>query len=417
MIPSAGGFPTIPPSTPILQRISSSRYPGDEKKLARKTLVPMLQKELKNNVISDSGFIDDLFPLHRLPFPVDDSLLQNLAWAGVWNPDDASFKMKPLSFSEADMAHWLNKLGWYIGEVYGKKRLRVWISGNCNLPPNGSLIHRKPDLVLLDRSNASSVFEMEERTHWISIRAFAEVSSEKTFPKRMQETINEKSYLLFTTQDEHCFALALSFDGSGLFSLTLTDRQGQLQTSALSLFCGKHSVLIFLRILTYLMFGSLTDLGLDPTIVRNPSDGRIEKIYVNNHMYEVVRKIYSLSSLVGRGTKVWIIRMGETHYVLKDSWIQCKHVGSEIEFLQMMAEYSQLKGSIPELVQGQDLVISGEIDKTDRYRKHIGQVNCHRVHRRLVMTPVGSRITHFSSKNEFLMAMICVVNSKFLLCV
>jgi hypothetical protein len=90
-------------------------------------------------------------------------------------------------------------MGKTIGLAYNKKLLRIWSASAWNLLPSDSKTVQKLDLVLLDREEyIRSKSSREVRSSFI--RAFAEVSTQESFPQRMLDTINEKSYLLFLTQ-------------------------------------------------------------------------------------------------------------------------------------------------------------------------------------------------------------------------
>ena len=209
------------------------------------------------------------------------------------------------------------------------------------------------------------------------IRAFAEVTSQSPLPKRLLDTVDRKSYLLFLTQDNRHFVPALTFGGDGYFSLTLTDCQGQIRMSPVTLFApGKDVTLMVLRILAFFMYAPLTDIGLDPSMLYDKT-GKIESILVSNKKFIVVKRIYSLQALIGRGTKIWVVKRGENHYILKDSWVLAGRVESEIDFLDRFAKYPGLQGSVPALIEGEDLKINGELESTEWYRLHIGQINKH----------------------------------------
>ena len=76
-----------------------------------------------------------------------------------------------------------------------------------------------------------------------------------------------------------------------------------------------------LRILTALMFGSLSDVGLDPSMSCN-DEGVVTSIFINRKEFTVFRRIYALQALIGRGTKVWIVTRDGKYYILKDLWVQ-----------------------------------------------------------------------------------------------
>ena len=81
-------------------------------------LTPLLVKELQSNTNQSAMFVDLLFPLEHLPFPVNDALLNELAMHGIWDVEEAYFTRVPKSFTEPDMTEWLNILGRTMGLVY-----------------------------------------------------------------------------------------------------------------------------------------------------------------------------------------------------------------------------------------------------------------------------------------------------------
>ena len=400
-------------STPYKQRLSTSRPHDDERRLKVHEILPLLNKELSSdrNISQTSTFVDLLFPSSRLPFPIDNTTLKYLAERGIWSIDDARFTLPFKDYKEPSIGRWLNVVGRLIGIPQGKKRIRLWHSGTCNRAPDGSQHVAKPDLVLLDRDIAETLEKSGEKPHWRMIRSFAEVTSQIPPPKRIFETVDRKSYILFLTQDNHRFVAALSFGGNGYFSLTLTDRQGQIRMSPITMFApGKDVALLTLRILAFFMYAPLAHIGFDPSMHCGPN-GKIESIVVNDIDFIVVKRIYSLQALIGRGTKIWVVRRGEQHYILKDSWVLAGRVESEIDFFKKFMECPDLEGSVPVLIEGEDLKIDNVLDSTERYRLHIGQINKHRVHRRHVTKPIGTPIVSFASKAEFLSVIIDAVRS------
>ena len=104
------------------------------------------------------------------------------------------------------------------------------------------------------------------------IRSFAEVTSQSQIPKRLLETVDRKTYLMFLTQDNRRFVPALTIGGEGYFSLILTDRQGQIRMSPVTLFGpGKDVALMVLRILAFLMYAPPSDISLNPTVNGEPN--------------------------------------------------------------------------------------------------------------------------------------------------
>ncbi|KAF8808700.1 hypothetical protein BYT27DRAFT_7096048, partial [Phlegmacium glaucopus] len=119
----------------------------------------------------------------------------------------------------------------------------------------------------------------------------------------------------------------------------------------------------FLRILSFLMFGTLADIGLDPNIEID-STGKCVAITVEDKHFEVAGLLYSLNSVVGRGTRIWVVTYGGVNYILKDSWIQHEHVDSEISMLVKMRLEAKLAGCVPTLFCGGDVKINGIVNST-----------------------------------------------------
>ena len=99
------------------------------------------------------------------------------------------------------------------------------------------------------------------------------------------------------------------------------------------------------------------------------------------------------------------------NYILKDAWIQASRVENEKTHLENIQDIPLLKGKVPALVAGEDVLIDSKPDNTLWYRVGLGQDDDHRVHRRILTSNIGTSITTFSSKAEFIKAMIDVVNS------
>jgi hypothetical protein len=288
---------------------------------------------------------------------------------------------------------------------------RRWWSGTCNRAPGGAPIVRKPDLVLLSDEYFESTVRDPQRIDWHRIRSFAEVTSENKWPPRMTPTINAKSYLSFILQFDRRFATALSFNSSGAYGFTLTDREGQIQYESSLKSPGLEFAQRFLTIIAFLMFGDDVDIGLDTHFIHDDND-RLVAINVDDKRYELVDRLYTVESLLGRGTNVWIIAREDKHFVLKDSWVLENLVESEIVHLRAMMGHDSIKSLVPTFVAGGDVILHGFTDSTANYRGQglIGPLNCQRVHRRIVTGPVGSPLTTFRSKKEFVNGLIGVVS-------
>ena len=212
------------------------------------------------------------------------------------------------------MGAWLNKIGDSMVKIYGHPLKCVWWHGTRNLPPGGAPIIRKPDLVLLAENYHKAIKENPQRVDWRRIRSFAEVTTEKSMPPRMEPTINAKSFLSFLLQFDRRFATALSFCSSGQYAFTLTDREGQICYNSSLKSSGLENAQRFLTILAFLMFGDDSVIGLDPHFIRDGAD-RLVAINMDNKRYELGDRIYAVDSLLGRGTNVWIVTRGDKQFI------------------------------------------------------------------------------------------------------
>jgi hypothetical protein len=402
-------------STPIKQRIGTASPPHEQSKITVDKLAKLLQKELETNRKCNPAFIPLIFPDRFLPIPVDAELFKVLLGAKIWDSFNRKLILRPSSYSEDHIALWLNSLAEKMGECFpGHEVKRSWYAGNKAIAPKGSAIIRKPDIILLNTADATRIISSqntsyEEKTQWAMIMAFGETTSEKKPPQRMLDTVDGKSYVMFTSQHDRRFVPALCFDGTDHWSFTITDRQGQLTSGSLS-FSKREDVTLFLRVIIALMFGQDMHLGLDPNMLRDVNH-HVSKIFVDGTLYSVRRNIYSLQSLLGRGTKVWIVTKDHTPYILKDAWIQASRVENENNHLKKIQGIPVLKGKVPTLVAGEDVLIDDMQDSTLWYRMGLGRDDEHRVHRRVLTSNIGNSITTFTSKAEFIRAMIDVVKS------
>jgi hypothetical protein len=410
-------FPNTIFSTPIKQRLGTSRPANEQSKITVDKLAQLLHKELENSRVEGSDFISLMFPDQFLPIPIDEIFFNKLASAKVWDKKKQKFFSEPSSFTEDNTALWLNSLAEEITKCSPNLNLkvnRVWYAGNKMVAPQGSAILRKPDIILLNAKDAKKIISSqntpyEEKTHWAMILALGETTIECSRPQRMLDTVDGKSYIMFTAQHDRRFIPALCFHGKRNWSLTITDRQGQLVSGTMSL-RGMHYVGKFLRILISLMFGEQKLLGLDSSMIRD-TNHHISKIFVDGISYSVRRNIYSLQSLLGRGTKVWIVARNRKNYILKDAWVQASRVENENKHLKKIQGIPVLKGKVPTLVAGEDVLIDGLPDNTLWYRVGLGQDDDHRVHRHVLTSDIGTSITTFTSKAEFIKAMIDIVHS------
>jgi hypothetical protein len=149
---------------------------------------------------------------------------------------------------------------------------------------------------------------------WNFIQALCEVTSQQKTSSHIIDTINVKSFIMFATQHNCRFVVALSLTGNQAFRLTVSDREGHIRRSEIILH-GKRPSIVFLTIILFLMFGDDADIGLvDPNIIVG-EDGRVKTILVDNKCYSVKSLIHSVETLIGRATKVWVVFTGHTLYL------------------------------------------------------------------------------------------------------
>jgi hypothetical protein len=157
------------------------------------------------------------------------------------------------------------------------------------------------------------------------------------------------------------------------------------------------------------MFGSPEDVGLDPHFEINPLNGRIIALECGNRRFKVLQRIHALPTLFGRGTQVWIVAQNGIRYIMKDSWDREDRYNNEVRHLRRMTTHMELQGRAPTLICGGDVVINGFKDSTQRYRS----MDCtHRIHRRIVTSPIGESITSFKTKKEFIRVLMSIIESK-----
>ena len=408
-------------SLSFISRMYSAQLPGHH--TPGTELNAGLRKEMKGHIIDTDlpNFIDLLFPTSRLPFPIDNTFFDKLSSPhttatglvipAIWSTSLNSQRDIPTTYTEQSITEWLNTIGNAMAHASGHAVCRLWSQRNCNRAPDGCNIKRKPDIILIDTAYHSILDSAPgAASDWNFIHAFCEVTAQEKTSTRITDTINTKSYILFTTQHNRRFTLALSFTGRKTFRLTITDREGQIRMTELSLFGKRHNTFFF-RIIAFLMFGHDSDIGLDPNVEVDSTTGRVCAIVVDNKRFEVLQLIHSVETLVGRATKVWIVSFEGKVFTIKDSWIQDKHVQSEVSFLSQMS-IPALEGRVPHLVCGGDVIINGVRDCTGRYRVDLeGYPYSQRVHRRIVTSSIGESITTFQSKQEFINVILSLLGS------
>lgn len=324
------------------------------------------------------------------------------------------------SSKEKSVANFLNSVGEAVEHAFAVRRSeqnyprmrRSWSSKYSDTIVPGSPIHRKPDIVLLDKAwdPTMSLTDTPYHESWLDVKALGEVTASNTYHRRLKNTVDAKTYIMFLTQHDRTFVPVLSFFGTYCM-LTITDRESQIFSRVLRLKDGRHEdVADFLRILIPLMFGDDSLLGLDTTMTRKKNN-EIDTITVGDETYEVVRLLYGVQSLLGRGTKVWEVKKGNKYYVLKDGWILPQRP-SEADTLKALAGIP----GVPTFIAGGtviDKMLSVPLT-TGLIRKYPdGPVVNTRERRRVVEEPKVDPLSYFPSKLGLCTAFRDIVKSEF----
>jgi hypothetical protein len=341
--------------------------------------------------------VDFVFPDSAMPFKIDHDFV-----------DKCRVKLKGTSYSwggdskeksEILLATFFNTVCEAIAAVSGKPALRVWDASYRDTPLRGSPIRRKPDVVLLDR-------DFKGTLEWRDVHAVAEVTGSKYEHDTIIRTVTDKSYIMLGVQPNRVFVPIISAWAQTKFRLTVTDRQGQLRTITFDIRDGvrRANMLVLVRILVGLCFGSNGAMGYDPTMIMG-RDG-VEAIMCAGKQFKVIRLIYTTQSLIGRATRVWIVEHDGTRCILKDAWIEKSRPVSEAKHLENIRGME----GIPKLVCTEDIAIDGVALSTGSVRRGLNaNENRVRIRRRIVTSSCGSHIAEFRSKRELISALRDIV--------
>lgn len=393
------------PETPSVLRVAGVRLPHDQSAMDLNDLQELLDIDIQG---SSDMFLDEvvdllsttkgIFPDSKLPLCPNKELLVKLkhydTQSEKWRFPGNFRSSKGSKLSEKIVAEFLNDICEDIGHVTDQAPIREWNSTFCNTALEGSPISRKPDIILVDVDRNSPI-------EWRSIRGIAEVTTQDYEPKRISNTVTDKSYIILTTQADRVFVPVLSFWGNSSIRLTVTDRQGQLRSQVLKL--GEAwrlpDSLNFLRLLIGLCFADKPVVGYDPTMLTDARD-KVLSIVCDGKTFKVIRVIFESQSLVGRGTRVWEVEFENKRYILKDAWVE---VSRPVPEYVLLRELVGMKG-VPQLFCGGD--VSTNDPKvplsTGILRGIWGDQNRVRVRRRTVTSTIGDHIATFSSKRELI---------------
>jgi hypothetical protein len=266
---------------------------------------------------------------------------------------------------EDQMAQWMNGIGELIEKEVPRVRDYVTIEGvRSTLPkrrwtavaadkplpassPYG--LRRKPDVALLNVIDGGSM-SLTESDAWSKVNALCETSATNlSVNTTIENTLEQKSYIMFMEQDDRLFNPTLFFSGN-TFGFRVFDRTGLRCFSApLDAF---HSPKHILRILSCLFFGRPATIGYDETI--RSEGGRAKEIYHEKEWWTVGRELHKSESFVGRSTKCWTVSReddggGRKTLVLKDTWANTSNAETEPKILRRIRDENINQGrSLPQ---------------------------------------------------------------------
>jgi hypothetical protein len=157
-----------------------------------------------------------VFPDFKLPIIPSHDLLCQLSLYDTdrqkWRIPDISRGSKETTSdirSEAQgekFSEFLNSVCDSIEAVTKQKPVRQWNSAFCNTVLDGSPILRKPDIILVDIDKRTPIA-------WPSVRAITEVTTQDHEPKRICNTVTNKTYTILSTQPDRVFVPILTVWG------------------------------------------------------------------------------------------------------------------------------------------------------------------------------------------------------------
>lgn len=266
----------------------------------------------------------------------------------------------PIGSSERVLAIWLNKVGDIIEEEIGPKvreyrsledkicviPKRRWTAMGADKPitagsPFG--LRRKPDVALVE-----TVDDEIPTLNWSNILALCETSA-TTYSKNpnIRNTVDQKSYCMFTEQDNRSFIPAIILAGDE-FALRMYDRCGWESTRRTT----RNGAADLLRTMGCLFFGRPATIGFDETITC--IDGKATKVLHCGDIWNIDFVLHKSDSIVGRATKCWAVSRDvdghQESLVMKDSWPQSHRADAEPKVLERIKKEKINGGrSLPQL--------------------------------------------------------------------
>ncbi|KAJ7507264.1 hypothetical protein B0H11DRAFT_2319013 [Mycena galericulata] len=355
------------------------------------------------------GLLPILFPDASLPLPPSD-ILTALSTGDAPLYDGSN--RPPTVTVEAALVDFFHTFGERVadacraaGQTLPTEK-RTWTAEFTNTGVTDGPNVRKPDLIC---AAAGAQFS------WPNIQIHGEVKSSDTLiahKKTLAQLLNG-AYLIFSSQDDRRFVVSLSFIAENV-RLFIFDRAGLVTTCPFDLHEDPES---FVRVMTGLMFTKDPALlGYDTSIITTPA-GRF--IDVDGVRYKIVETLFVSDVIRGRGTVCWRVRYEGNDYVIKDTWADNSRPHTEAEILNMAKDVE----GVPKVIADVVVSINGVEESTANLRSTItpppGKKGAklrdtlstieERIHRRLVLTPFGYALPHFSSRKELISIFIDAV--------
>ena len=233
----------------------------------------------------------------------------------------------------------------------------------------------------------------------------------------MIRTINNKTYLMFSTQHNHRFVPFLAVCAEKIYFF-VTDHEGQTITEICHVQQGEYHALNLVCVIVTLMFASYETTGFDPTMTI--SEGDIKTISCNGQTYKVKSTIHIVREIIGRSTQVWSVSdNNKKHCIIKDGWIQKGRADTERQYLKKLDGIT----GVPKLIWGGTVQIHDPKDPLQQQfcddntvwiRHGFSDESKYRLHRWLILSPVGKKLSSFTSLGVLVAALQDVAVSRYM---
>ncbi|KDR80926.1 hypothetical protein GALMADRAFT_136004 [Galerina marginata CBS 339.88] len=387
------------------------------------------QDSMLDELVDTPGLIDYLFPDKSLPLP--SAALVDVMFSSFRFFDLAedylhsvtlTSSLKSWNAGERKLAKFLNILGDELvgicakANVHLKSRPRRWhskdhafglVAGSLFESKVGAQDERNPELILLEDDVPPATCK------WSQVLVHGEMHHKKeTTPKTASQRLANGAQEVFFSQDGRRFHIGVSFTAYDI-RLHVFDRAGLVGSRSFNL---RQQPSKFLHCVAGLLLADFSAIGYDPSITRTPDDRRF--ITIDGKEYELLEPVFVNEDIWGRGTLCWRGHRDGVDYAIKDVWalFQSDQDHSEADILRRA---SGVEG-MAQIVADEVVQIDGKDDSTANIRGVLETTikKCSqkvldwvktlevRVHRRIVTTPFGRELSHFSSKKELLSVFI-----------